>query len=280
MSDSDLFPRALAWMQAQDDIRAALLLGSRAREDGTQDALSDYDLIVYTSDIERYRARGHWYDQLGVVWLCSVEPWRSGWPEHMIIFEGGQKIDFAFAPLDHLRDVVQAQSLPVVEAYGYRIALDKDGLAAQLPPPTFAPPAYTPPSQTEFSEVIEQFWFSVFQAARSLARADLWFALYRDRALKDTLLIMLEWHAKATRGAAVNTWYRGRWLRKWVDDATLTAVGETCAHFDTADGWRALHATMALFRQLAADTAAHYGFTYPAAVDANISGYVHQLAER
>jgi aminoglycoside 6-adenylyltransferase len=53
-SYDDLITRFLAWIQTRDDLRAALMLGSRARADRPADEWSDLDLVLVTTDPQLY----------------------------------------------------------------------------------------------------------------------------------------------------------------------------------------------------------------------------------
>ena len=52
--------RIIAWAESQPDIRAILVIGSRARRDLPADEWSDLDLMVFATDSERYLANGDW----------------------------------------------------------------------------------------------------------------------------------------------------------------------------------------------------------------------------
>jgi aminoglycoside 6-adenylyltransferase len=87
----------------------------------------------------------------------------------------------------------------------------------------------------------------------------------------------MEWHARATRGWEHDTWHSGRFLSEWTDAETWAALPHSFARFDAADSWHALFATMALFRRLATETAAHLTYHYPHALDEQITRFVHAL---
>ena len=57
----------------------------------------------------------------------------EGHPTWLVIFEGSRKVDFSLLPLANLRDTIDAGPLPELYDRGYRVLLDKDGLAARLP---------------------------------------------------------------------------------------------------------------------------------------------------
>lgn len=83
-----------------------------------------------------------------------------------------------------------------------------------------------------------------------LARQELWLVKFRDWSTKELLLKMMEWNAQARAGWGANTWFMGKHLRAWVEDATWDALHSAFARFDSDDSWPALLATLDLFRRL------------------------------
>lgn len=75
---------------------------------------------------------------------------------------------------------------------------------------------------------------------------------------------MMEWHARAMKGLHYDTWMRGRFLEEWADPRAVEELTKAFAHYDKDDIWRALFATMDLFRWLSVETAESSGYSYPA----------------
>ena len=124
-------------------------------------------------------------------------------------------------------------------------------------------PLVSPPTQAEFLEVVNDFWYHTIWTAKHLRRGELWWAKSCcDDYLKLRLRRMMEWHARATKGQSYDTWMRGRFLEEWVDPRALKELGGIFAHYDAEDVWRALLATMGLFRWMAVETAERLGYPY------------------
>ena len=97
-----------------------------------------------------------------------------------------------------------------------------------------------------------------------LLRGELWIAKSCcDSYLKQLLRQMLEWHTRVRQGAHIDTWMQGRFLDEWADARAVAVLPTIFAHYDEADVWRALMATMKLFRWLALETAEVLGYAYP-----------------
>ncbi len=267
---NQLIERLVAWAQAQENIRAAILIGSRARSDHPADEWSDLDVFVAARDIRVYIDSSAWVEQIGTPWLTFIEQTGDGRSlERRVLFESGLDVDFAFFPFEGieqmLNDGVPPDALDVFRR-GARVLLDRDGLAARMLEAArqpASPPA--PPSEGEFLGAANDFWYHALWTAKHLRRGELWWAKSGcDDRLKYLLRRMLEWHARAVRGGEYDTWIRGRFLEEWVDPRVLKELPRAFAHYDVEDLWRALLATMDLFGWVSGETAEHFHFTYPA----------------
>ncbi|MEJ5308238.1 MAG: aminoglycoside 6-adenylyltransferase [Anaerolineae bacterium] len=90
MAYEDLIARFVRWAQTEDNIRAALVIGSRARTDHPADEWSDLDIIILANDPEPYWATADWLPYIGVPWLTFIEPLHDGRGfERRVLFEGG-----------------------------------------------------------------------------------------------------------------------------------------------------------------------------------------------
>lgn len=269
----------IAWAQARDDIRAVLIVGSRARRTFPADEYSDMDLIVYTTDFAPYVADRAWLEQFGTPWVVILD-WLGpdhNWPEFLTVYDGALKLDFAFTPVQSLRDSVESGEPP--DKRGYRVLVDKDGILTQFAPLPDAAPPGRPPTAQEFTDMVNAFWYGAVHAAKQIKRRNLWGAKVRDWTMKQQLLTLIEWHTRVVHGWAYDTWYEGKWITRWADADTLNALNDCFGHFDPADSWRALRATMDLFRRLATDTAQRSGYTYPAVLDEKVTEYIRALWE-
>ncbi|MEU7168237.1 aminoglycoside 6-adenylyltransferase [Streptomyces morookaense] len=254
--------RVLDWARARPDIRAVLRTGSRARRDGTADAVSDHDIELYTTDPEQYADSDAWVGALGPV-LVSVGlegPWDN--PARLVFFEDGVKADFQVLPVSRLAEMAAA-GLDDVHVRGYEVLFERDGAAAGLPAAPGRPPAAELPDAREFHELCAEFWFETAHLPRCLARGELWVAKSRDWTAKELLLTMIEWHALTRYGAEHDVWYGGTRMRRWAAPGVWDRLPETFGGFTAEDILRGARATADLFAELAREVAGAHGFPYP-----------------
>ncbi len=272
--------KIIAWAQKEDAIRAAVLTGSRAHTKKKTDAFSDYDLALFVSDPTKLTTNDSWITALGSVWVSIPEtiPFNEHQiPTRLIIFEHGIGADISLWPVNLLKIMVAEKKLPFACESGYRILLDKDGLAKNLIAAPEKRSACQKPTQKEFLAAIRVFFFEAFNCAKYLARGDLWHAKLRDWTTKEYLLKMIEWHEMAKHNWDYDTFWHGKNMHAWVSKETWTELHNCFAHFDAEDSWKALIATIELFGRIGKQTAEHIGYQYPTDVDKNITEFVQKI---
>jgi hypothetical protein len=91
------------------------------------------------------------------------------------------------------------------------------------------------------------------------------------------MLPLLEWHARARRGAAHDTWHGGRFLAEWADPDVLNSLTLTYTGLEIAACWQAFFELVQLFRFLLQKTAQTWQLSYPRATDESLHQYLLKL---
>jgi aminoglycoside 6-adenylyltransferase len=262
-----LLDEIVRWASGRPDIRAVLLTGSHAR--GDADASSDLDVELFTTEPDRYAGRD-WMTEIRPVSVqlgfepAADRPTRN----RLTVFAGGEKVDFLVGTVELLAQL--AAGLDDLHERGYRILLDRDGLAARLPPATGSPSPAALPTSGELRDVVEEFWFEAWHIPKYLARGELWVVKHRDWTMKQLLLRVLEWEA-GTRG--VDPWHIGTRIAEWAPVELRDRLEATFGRYDAADARRAFLATTDLFADVARTVAARCGLGYPDEMEEAIRGY-------
>jgi aminoglycoside 6-adenylyltransferase len=159
---------------------------------------------------------------------------------------------------------------------GYRMILDKENLAEQLPPVDATPRAIAkPPTAQEFDNLCNDFLYHAVWTAKKLRRGELWVAKgCMDIYMKQLLLQMIEWHTRTTHGWNYDTWHRGRFLEKWADPRITDGLKQAFAHYDETNIQDALFATINLFRWIARETAKKLEYLYPIDGDRQVTQWL------
>ncbi len=279
---NQLEQRFAAWSLTQAAIQAVIVVGSRARSDHPADEWSDLDLVVFASDTALYLSDAAWLDTFGQVRVAVSHSFGQRDREWLALYDDGCKIDVAFLSIDPattptLQAMFDVFPYPNVLQRGVRVLLDKTGTSSELRLPSLAAPRL--PTQADFAALINRVWLDAVKAAKFMRRHDLWRAKQVcDGDLKQHLLTMLEWQA-AVQPDRCDTWYDGRFLSEWGDGQVLAALPATFAAYQAEDLWRALLATLDLFRSQAQEVADRLGYAYPCETDRFVSDYLRTIYE-
>lgn len=277
--DYDALERDVArWAQAQPDIRAAVVVGSRARIDPPSDEWSDLDLIVFTSDMQTYAADNRWLASFGVIEIATLNYSRRGDAEWIVVFENGVKLDVLFAPIDPLGPIDTVAYDSVLQ-YGARVLFDKSAPELKRRFERAPLPAALPAAD-EFAQAVQQFGLDALRAAKFIRRGDLWRAhATLDCQLKSYLLKLLEWHALSVDPAR-RVWHDGRFIEQWADRRAAAALPQLSALHDAVDLRRALFAAIYLHRRLADEVAQRLGFDEAIARLPRLTGWIDAILAR
>lgn len=256
------------WAKSQSDIVAVLNQGSRARTDHPADEWADVDLIIFTTNTEKYLRHSEWLQNFGKPIITHLEATAVGDElERRAIFEGGVDVDFSIISSKRLHENVARPNIQDMDMIrrGVRVLLDKTGtIESKISKLSRATTAIrTPPTSEEFDQVVNDFVYHVYWTAKKLRRGELWTAKAScDSYMKRRLVTMIEWNTSAKQGWNIDIWFNGRYLEEWADEAILKELMGTFAHYEYGDVKRALFATVDLFLRLARDTAERLGYDH------------------
>jgi aminoglycoside 6-adenylyltransferase len=273
----EIVERFVAWAAGEEAIRAAVVIGSRARTDHPADEWADLDILIWSTDPASYLDDSAWPAGLEDPWI-SFEDARAD-PrirELRVLFAGGLDVDFAFVKPDAPARPGEslAEMARVVLGRGARVLLDRDGeIAAMLAAVRPSPAPGAAPSAAAFDQVASDFWYHAVWIAKHLRRGELWWAKSGcDGRLKELLQVALEWDAAV---AGRDHWFRGRYLEEWADPTVVRGLGGAFARYDEDEVWAALAVTMDLFSGVTSRLATTLALPYPALAQQRARELVH-----
>jgi aminoglycoside 6-adenylyltransferase len=284
-ADDPVIGDLIQWAEGLPAIRAMLLTSTRAVPDANVDALSDYDVNLVVDDIQPFHANRTWLHAFGEVVVGYWDPIQPD-PDfdiacfgNVIQFTSGLKIDFTLWPAEMLARITRAAALPAELDAGYRVLLDKDNLTRDLQPPTHQAYVIKRPDESAFQKCIEDFYSNAPYVAKCLLRGEL---LPMKWALDDDmkrlfLRQMLEWRMAMDHGWTITAGANGKGLKKRLPSALWAQLEDTYAGAGIAENWIALDRTMALFRQVATEVAAHLGYAFPHDLHARVVAHVDKM---
>ncbi|HEX2189467.1 MAG TPA: aminoglycoside 6-adenylyltransferase [Longimicrobiaceae bacterium] len=274
--------RIVRWAEGRAEIRAVVLTSTRVRAGAPVDALSDWDVMLFVLDPTPFLGDGAWAGELGPV-LVQMPPRgrEDAWdaPTRLVLYEDGARIDFSVFAVGVLREAGEASALPEEVDAGYRVLLDKDGLAAALPAASGRAYVLRPPTREAFDAVVEEFWWETAYVAKNLWRGELLPAKYSlECVLKlDLLRRMLEWRVALDHGWTYRPGVLGRGLKAHLPPERWSELEQTFSGAEMEEGWGALWRTIALFRTAAIEVAGRLALEYPHGLDARMARYLERI---
>ncbi|MHC1695600.1 MAG: aminoglycoside 6-adenylyltransferase [Eubacteriales bacterium] len=273
----NLESKFIQWANSCDAIKAAFIVGSRARIDHPADEWSDLDIMIGCSDhLSSLLESIDWIEELGHIWSTLTSYTAGGDQERLVLFEGGYQVDFVFVPYEKLQYAILQEFIPDIFYRGVRLIIDKDKSCGRLIPQSFSGYSRYNLDEGSYKRNIYMFWFVVVYLAKQLLREELWIVKTKDNELKAPLLQMVEWHAKVTHDEKYDVWHAGRFIHEWADSQIFNRLQQTFACYNIIESWKALITAVNLHRDLAKEVAAKCNYTYPYEMDANITKWLYE----
>jgi len=280
--EASVLERLMEWGGTQAAVRAMILTSSRARGDGSVDALSDYDLVLGVTDLERFEKEDAWISDYGrpiVRWgerstLYGVTTLFLG-----VLYDDYVKIDYSVWPAALLERISAEARLPDCLDVGYRVLLDKDNRCARWKPPSYTAHIPARPRESEYRAVIEEFWWEATYVARSLQRGDPVFAKYSlDYVIKlEVMRRMLEWRIEMEHGWRIRPGVHGRNLKRLLPAEIWEPWSRTYVGAGVEENWVALFRTAEVFRRIATEVGDALSYAYPKKFDEEVMGYLEAV---
>lgn len=257
-----LIGRFVTWADTRPDVRAAFVVGSRARTTSPADQWSDLDVVMFADSPLVLLDDETWLLSLGDPEITFREPTAVGiWEERRVLFANGCDADFSILPAGLIDDLagtspgddLHNQTAGVVSR-GYRVLVDKDGrLAPALRMlATTASPASGGPTQEEMDGLLAAFWYHCVWIAKKLGRGELYTAHEcLDGHQREITMRLLRWAV----GQRDDAWHGTRFMERWVPATVADRLPESWARHDLADILRAQDAMMDVVSTLADEVA-------------------------
>jgi len=280
--EQDVLARSLRWIAADARVRAAILTSSRADPTRTTDFLSDYDIALLVNDAPAMAIDQGWVEGFGepLLRVRDAETLAGTAVQHdMILHSDGVKIDYTLWPATIAEQPRREGILPADFDGGYRVLLDKDGLADDWPASTHTTYVTVRPTAREVQSLIEEFWFTATYVAKNLWRGEVLTArVLLDQEVKFFVVWrMLHWRIGYDREWSVAPDFFGRGLAHHLDNALWDRYRATYSGLDAEAIWHDLERTIALFQDVASSVTRDLGYDYPAQLEATMLRYLEAI---
>lgn len=264
-----------SWALKHKDIYCVIITGSQAREHEKSDEYSDIDVAVFCRN-------RHWFDN-NHEWMSEISVPVAYYTDRVLMNQLGNKVFFYNAIamdivfLDKrisywayiyakirskkivsvlIPGIVKHKFENAINAFAYNVhrgfysIVDKKDYDRKL---HYVEEKFRHKRNKFFdlkrvNFIVNKFWHHSYLMAIKMYRGDLLSAKIEcDNGLKICLLNMIELHTKTLRGGDFDTLHNGRRISEWGDPAFISRLKYVYGHYDFADSWNSLEATMDLF---------------------------------
>jgi aminoglycoside 6-adenylyltransferase len=275
-TEQEMLDLILQYAQADDNIRAVLMNGSRANPNIQPDRMQDFDVVYYVRELAplvHNLAVPAAFGELAILQLpdemgeSAKNP--TGSYAYLMQFRDGNRIDLTICPLDALADTGE-DSLTVV-------LMDKDNAAPKLPTPSEDSYLPKPPSAKQYADCCNEFWWLMPYVAKALWRGELVNAQFFLELRRRELHKMLDWYYGTLTGYTQSPGKLGKRWQAAFGPELWRMIEQTYADHQPKNIWRALYAMGDVLRQAAQAVAAHHGYAYPAGDDERVNELVRGI---
>lgn len=253
-TDTEIFSLIRMFSEAEPEVLAVLLNGSRANPNAKQDLLQDFDLSIITPHVIRFVDCVVWLDGFGDVALMQQPTLMDGlWAEdqskytYLVQFADGNRVDFNFMTPDRYNN----------EADGLcQVLVDKHGQYAQVKPSTEEGYIITKPSEKAFSNCVNEFYWVAPYVAKGLWRHELVYARkHLETILREELHRLLSWQISKGCEWRLNLGSGYRLLDQYLTPAHHAMVCDTYGVSTESELWHSLFAMLDAFDHIATEFA-------------------------
>jgi aminoglycoside 6-adenylyltransferase len=147
-----------------------------------------------------------------------------------------------------------------------------------LPAPTDEHWHIKPPSPLFYDTCSNNFWWSLNNAAKGLARDELPYVMNMlNHYVRDMLNKSVEWYIGIRTGFSVSAGKAGRYFRRHLPPELYARYAETYCGSDYADIWAVIDIMSDLFHEVALSVAAHLKFAYRQNEEDGIRNYLQMV---
>lgn len=279
----DKLARITHWAENNPDIRAVLLTSSLVNPYAPVDDLSDLDIELVFMDRKKYELHNEWIHLFGEPISMIEEEDHVFDGKHamkMVLYKDHVKVDFKLYQISEFIEEVKADQLPEDWDLGYKVLIDKDGLAKELKSPTYQHIMIQKPTKEKFQQLINDFWWDTTYVAKCLKRGDIFYAKFmsEDILRTDYLVPLIEWYiGSAYDWNMITTNKHGRLFKKYLSADLWNRVEATFSGSDIEENWIALFAFADLVHTLGASLADQLDFSYPDKMEKDIRNYLMEV---
>ena len=276
-SEKEMMDLILNFVTGDDNIRVAVMIGSRANPNVKRDFFQDYDIACFVNCVDPYVRDRDFLKQFGELMIIQTPedmedppPKNDGHYGYLMQFMDGNRIDIGFAPLDSIRDAIK-HSLTVV-------LVDKDNIIGEISPASDRDYLQKEPTAKAFDDCCNEIWWVCPYAAKGIWREELTYAKSMiDSWIRPSLMKMMGWYFGIRTGFEKSPGKEGKYIKNDLEPSLWTKLENTYSDSNLENIWDSLFTMGDLFRTVAHQVADVYGFEYPEGDDYRVTNHLKHV---
>lgn len=240
---NDTQNKILNFAKADDRIRAVILNGSRANPNVKPDKYQDFDIVFIVKNFDSFLNDRSWITILGKTILQQLpDEMDLGKKENednfsfifLMIFENENRIDLTLFPYEKVETDFETDSLTIVW-------LDKDNLFKNTAESSDKDYHIRKPNQKEFSEVCNEFWWTITNVAKGLKREEIIYAKEMlENVVRPMFWQLIEWNIGSENNFKISVGKSGKFAKKFMSKSSYENVLKTYSDSSIESNWDAL----------------------------------------
>ncbi|MBL1230785.1 aminoglycoside 6-adenylyltransferase [Enterococcus sp. BWB1-3] len=236
--------------KVQKDIKAAYVIGSRAKKEQLTDQWSDLDLLIYTEEPEKYLETPKFISQFGTIWSSFKVKTMNDEQKRLTLFDGGYQVDIVVKTNKEYAEQIKSEEVPEIFNQGVQLIVNNAGNGEQLLPNQENQLEKIPLTEENFEQLNQLFWFMTLSISKQLLIEENWAVKAKEQAYKNVTFQMIEWYELSLKDKNVEEKSSGRFINEWTEPSVYKALFNVLGQFGMENNWEALQQSIDLFLNL------------------------------
>lgn len=280
-TEKEIFETIYKIAENDENILAVYLNGSRANPNVPKDIYRDYDIVFAVDDIHPFLNNNDFLKLFGEPAIISrpdlndVNFGLSADFEksftYLMLFKDGTRIDLRLLTKEKVNEEYKNDSLTIP-------LVDKNNILPKIPPSNDKIYHIKRPSSGEYEACCNEFWWSLNNIAKGIARDELPYAMEMfNSCTREMLNKMIEWYIGINTDFSVSAGKMGKYFKKYLPSGLYDMYKKTYSDSSYDNLWASVFVACDLFRITAKFVSCHLNYEYNENDDKNITEYITKV---
>lgn len=273
--------KILTFAENDKRVRAVHLNGSRANPNVKPDKYQDYDIVFIVKDFNSFLEDRSWMNYFGDILLQQIpdemefgntEREKAGFT-FLTIFEDGNRIDLTLFPQEKFATHYIKDSLTIAW-------LDKDNYFTDTEESSDKDYHIQQPTQKKFSEISNEFWWTITYVAKGLKRGEIIYAKdILETVVRPVFWRLIEWNIANDYAFNISIGKSGKFAKDFLSQELYEDILKTFTDADIDNNWKAFFLMADIFKTQQIEFANKQNFQLNSIEAENAINYIKKIKE-